>query len=259
MPTKDVVIVASENGALRGGKAGGLGDVVRDLPKALGKLGWRISVISPAYGFLHRENTSKFRSRISFPFGGREEHGDFFEVTVEDHAQNVRYFVFEHPSVSGNPIYVNDPPNEPFKTDALKYALFCSAVGQFLKTIHRPYVLHLHDWHASTLLLLRELHPEFNHLKGIKTAFTIHNLAIQGTRPMRNHASSVESWFPELFVDSEWIHRWRDPRYEEPCYCPMAVGIQYADKVNTVSASYAKEILMPSTSLGFYAGEGLEV
>jgi starch synthase len=116
------------------------------------------------------------------------------------------------------------------------------------------------------LFLLRELHPEFSHLKKIHTAFTIHNLAIQGTRPIRapeagsGHASSVEHWFPELFHDVQWIEQWKDPRYHVPCFTPMAAGIQHADKINTVSPTYAEEILKPSDhTTGYYGGEGLEL
>jgi starch synthase len=120
-------------------------------------------------------------------------------------------------------------------------------------------MLHLHDWHAGTLFLLRELHPEFARLREYKTLFTIHNAAIQGTRPLKGPEASVERWFPELFAEHAWIARWKDPRYAEPTFTPMAAGIRCADRVNTVSPTYAAEILQPSDpALGFVGGEGLE-
>ena len=257
--TQHVVMIASENDALHGGKVGGIGDVIRDLPAALAKCGWRITVIIPSYGLLHTNNPSKSCSEVRFPFRGTTQKAELWEATPKQPCEQVRHLVVEHPSIRGNPIYVNDPPQSPFMHDATKYAMFCSAVGQFLLNEQSPFLLHLHDWHAATILMLRELHPAFSHLNSIRTVFTIHNLAIQGTRQMRGHESSVKSWFPELFNDSSWVSTWKDPRYQEPCYTPMAIGIQYADKVSTVSPSYAEEILQPSDHRrGWYGGEGLE-
>jgi len=50
---KRVLFVAAENAALPGGKVGGIGDVVRDLPVALAAAGWHVTVLTPAYGQLH--------------------------------------------------------------------------------------------------------------------------------------------------------------------------------------------------------------
>ena len=259
LPPQHIIMIASENDALKSGKVGGLGDVVRDLPAALAQLGFRITTIIPAYGFLHRENPSKQIGEILFPFAGEKQHAELWEVTLKSSREGIRHLVVEHPEIRGEPIYSNDPPGHAFVRDATKYALFCSAVGQFLKTIPDPFVLHLHDWHTGFLFLLRELHAEFTHLKKHKTVFTIHNLAIQGTRPMQGDHSSVEQWFPELFEARSWIIRWKDPNHEDPSFTPMAAGIQHADKVNTVSPTYAEEILRHSDhALGFFGGEGLE-
>ena len=256
---KSVIMIASENDALAGGKVGGVGDVVRNLPRALASLGWSCTVILPSYGFLHQRNPSKLFTSVSFPFRGEELAANVFQVTAKEPCEGVSNLVVDHDDIRGNPIYYDDPPETPFMRDATKYALFCSAVGSLLKSLERPTVLHLHDWHTATLFLLRELHPSFAHLKGIRTAFTVHNLAIQGTRPMRKHASSVESWFPELFASSRWVTQWKDGRYKDPCYTPMMAGITYADTVNTVSPTYAREILLPSDPRrGYYGGEGLE-
>ncbi|MBI1805457.1 MAG: glycogen/starch synthase [Ignavibacteria bacterium] len=254
-----VIMLASENDALKGGKVGGVGDVVRDLPTALAHLGWRTTIITPSYGFLHKQNPSERYCQITFPFGGKEVKGEFWKVRPKSTCESVTHLVFEHREIRGEPIYFNDPPNHPFAQDSTKYAIFCSAVGQYLNQIPQPFVVHLHDWHAATYFLLRELHPAFAHLKSFKSVFTIHNLAIQGTRPMRGSYASVESWFPELFLDKGWISEWKDPRYNEPTFTPMTAGVRYATKVHTVSPTYAEEILKPSDRHnGLYLGEGLE-
>ena len=252
-------MLASENDALEGGKIGGVGDVVRDLPRTLAHMGWRVTIVIPSYGFLHKKNPSKLHTAVRFPFAGKVMDGELWEATAKEPDSRITHFVFEHPDLRGDPIYFNDPPAHAFAKDATKYALFCSAIGQYLLRQESPFVLHLHDWHTGILFLLRELHPEFAGLKRAKTVFTIHNVAIQGTRPMRGRHASVEQWFPELFRENSWIAAWKDPRYKEESFTPMAAGIQYADRVNTVSPTYAEEILKPSDHAnGFYGGEGLE-
>lgn len=254
-----VVMLASENDALKGGKVGGIGDVLRDLPRALAGQGWMATVIIPSYGFLHKENPSKIIAKVSFPYGGSDTTGEIWEASGKDPSDGVRLLLLEHSGVRGTPIYFNDPPEHAFAQDATKYALFCSAVGQYLKEMDEPYVLHLHDWHTPFILLLRDLHPAFVHLKNVPTAFTIHNLAIQGTRPIRGKYASVEKWFPELFSHDDWIKGWKDPRYTEPSFTPMAAGIRFTHRVNTVSPTYAKEILLPSDKHnGHFRGEGLD-
>jgi len=257
--SKHIVMLAAENDALINGKVGGLADVIRDLPDALADFGMTITVVTPAYGFLHKDNPSKFLSKVFFPFARKTMEGEFWEVKPKRPKQNVTHLVFELPGISGTPIYCQDPPDRPFARDAIKFALFSSAAGQFLKTIHPLPILHLHDWHLGFFLLLRELHPEFEHLKSHKVVFTIHNLSYQGTRPLLGKHASVEQWFPELFKDPRWIERWKDPRYKEPQFNPLSAGIRFADKVSTVSPTYAEEILRPSDHKnGFYGGEGLE-
>jgi starch synthase len=85
--------------------------------------------------------------------------------------------------------------------------------------------------------------------------FTIHNLAYQGTRPISGDPSSLEAWFPDLRYTHSSI---RDPHLAQ-CYNPMAAAIRLADRLATVSPTYAQEICRPSDeSQGFIGGEGLE-
>jgi starch synthase len=85
--------------------------------------------------------------------------------------------------------------------------------------------------------------------------FTVHNLSYQGTRPLRGDDSSLEAWFPDLRPDIDAIV---DPEHGN-CINPMAAAIRLADRVSTVSGTYADEICRPSDpSTGFIGGEGLE-
>lgn len=256
---RHVVMIASENDALAGGKVGGVGDVLRDLSAAVAEQGWRVTTIIPSYGLLHAVSPSQPVADIEFPFQGKNERGRVLEVSPRNPHQRVKHLVIDHPMLAGQPIYFDDPPETPFRRDATKYALFCSAAGVFLRLMDGFSVLHLHDWHTGFLILLRHTHPAFRHLQHTRIAFTIHNLSLQGTRPMHGDPSSVASWFPELDGPVFASPDWKDDRYAEPCFTPMLAGIRFADCVNTVSLGYAGEILQPNDPpTGFHGGEGLE-
>jgi starch synthase len=256
---RHVVMIASENDALAGGKVGGVADVIRDLSRAIAEKGWRVTTLVPSYGFLHTRSYAQPVADIEFPFAGKTEKARVLDVSPRRYHAGVKHLVIDHPLLAGQPIYYDDPPATPFRRDATKFACFCSAAGTFLHLMESVPVLHLHDWHSGFLMLLRNAHPAFAHLRHMRTAFTIHNIALQGTRPMRGDESSVESWFPELDASLLSSPDWIDDRYANPCFTPMLAGIRFADSVNTVSLGYAGEILQPNDpEAGFHGGEGLE-
>ena len=255
--TRSVLFLASENGALAGGKVGGVGDVVRDLPVALAKLGWSVTVGTPSYGSLHRVDGAERLGSLQVSYRGQEETVDTWLVPGSN--TGVRNLVFDHPLFAADGdgvIYFGDDPERPFATDANKFALFCAAAAEWAAdTSRKPDVVHLHDWHAAMFLLLTRYSERHAALSSIPTVFTVHNLSYQGTRPLRGDESSLEAWFPELHPDVGAII---DPSHDN-CVNPMATAIRLADRVSTVSGTYADEICRPSDpATGFIGGEGLE-
>lgn len=250
-------MVAAENGALPKGKVGGVGDVIKGLPPALADLGWEATVITPAYGMFHTLPGSEHLRDLVIPFGGRSESVALYRVPGPD--TRITHLVLEHALFSPQgvgKIYCHDGSDRPFATDAGKFALLCAAVANYVQLSDElPDVVHLHDWHAALYLALREFDPGLSRLRQVHTVYTIHNLALQGIRPLRHDVSSLESWFPGLAYDLEKVG---DPRYHD-CVNPMALAIRLADKLNTVSPSYAREILESNDpAIGFHGGEGLE-
>ncbi|MDH3333149.1 MAG: glycogen/starch synthase, partial [Gammaproteobacteria bacterium] len=75
-----VLFLASENGALPGGKVGGVGDVVRDLPKALASEGWRVRVATPSYGVLHQLTGATRSSSVAVPFRGAQHEVEVWRL-----------------------------------------------------------------------------------------------------------------------------------------------------------------------------------
>ena len=256
-----VLMVAAETDGLPGGKVGGIGDVLRDLPPALAELGCQVTVVTPAYGRLSDLHQLRRLGVLEVAFRGERTLVELVEVAGRQDVPQVRHFVLDHAHFSPcgrGVIYCDDPPERPFATDASKFALFSAAVAEAVKQgyLGEIDVIHLHDWHAAMLLVLRKCFPAYRKLRSMRCVYTLHNLALQGVRPLKGDPSALESWFPMLRYSTALLadRRWPD------CVNPMAVGIRLADAVHTVSPSYCEEILRPSdvAGSGYYGGEGLE-
>jgi len=255
-----ILMAAAENDALPGGKVGGIADVVRDIPIALASIGQEVSMVTPGYGYFSTLPGAQFITSLDVTFNNKAHTVNVYKLSLKSSTKNVTQWIIEHPlfAIGGvGKIYCDDPSNRPFATDATKFALFSVAVAEAI--INNVFgsidILHLHDWHTAMVSVLRAYDQRYRQLQSIKTVYTIHNLALQGIRPIEGDDSSLKSWFPALPYELEKIN---DPRYPE-CYNPMRSAINLVDKVHAVSPTYAKEILLPSNiEQGYFGGEGLE-
>ncbi|MCM4158614.1 glycogen synthase [Antarcticibacterium flavum] len=250
------LFVASENDAIHNCKVGGVGDVIRDVPREISRKGDRVHVVVPSYSRLHQGG--KLITNLNFRLRDVTYVAYLYEVEPKEKDENIFHYVIHHPEIESGDIgnvYHNDL-TEPFFTDTIKYFIFCTAVAQAIKqnVFGKINIMHLHDWHTSLLLFLRKFHPKYEMMQGIRTVYCIHNLAIQGIRPFENSHSSLQTWFPNLEIPREELV---DPRYAD-CFNLMAIGIRFADVVHTVSPSYKEDVLLPSEPPEFIGGEGLE-
>jgi starch synthase len=230
---------------------------VRDLPLALADAGLQTSVITPAYGLFNRQAGAVRIGQVTLDFGGKRRRARLYRRPGPD--PSVEYLFLDHGlmnSAGTGIIYHDDGPAAPFRTDATRFAFFSAAVAACVEQAEvLPDVLHLQDWHTGLVPVLRRFDRSLRRLRSVRTVYTIHNLAIQGIRPLAHDRSSLQSWFPGLKYTLKTVG---DPRYRD-CVNPMAAAIRLADKLNTVSPGYAKEILRPSDpGRGFSGGEGLE-
>ncbi len=255
-----ILMVAAENDALPGGKVGGIGDVVRDVPPALAAAGHQVDVVTPGYSAFSKLNGAKHQCTLWVTFAGGAESVDLYVVPAKVPHPGVTLWALEHPLFAAGgvgKIYCDDPSNRPFATDASKFALFSAAVAQAVMEgrFGNLDVLHLHDWHAASVAVLRAFDPRYQPLQSIHTVYTIHNLALQGVRPLSGDESSLNAWFHGLGYDVEQLN---DPRAPH-CFNPMRAGINLCDRVQAVSPTYAREILQPSDlERGYFGGESLE-
>ncbi len=249
-----VLFVSAESSSIKGAKVGGVADVVGDVSLALAALGKEVYVVLPHYQCLELEEQT-LCAQVSVNFASCALQLDVYRVLQKS---GVTHYVISHPWLNSEQVYFDDTDGRPFAGDASKFALFSLAVAEAITSgvFGKLSVLHLHDWHAASLAVLRAYAPQYQQLQEISTVYTVHNLALQGTRPFSGDDSSLQHWFPWLGYDGQRIC----DRHYAHCYNPMRAALQLCDKVHVVSPTYVEEVMRPSDhERGFIGGEGLEL
>ncbi|MCK8043544.1 glycogen/starch synthase [Shewanella sp. 1CM18E] len=270
-PQPRVLMLAAENGAIPGAKVGGMADVLHDLPLALAKLNIAVDVIMPSFGSLIASANAHWEANIDVDFQGQHQRVAVYRA-ANPKLENSHFYLLEHGLFNGSlGAYSQGDAQRPFAEDATKFALFNLAVAEALSQDfytdkprqvfnELPSHIHLHDWHTGMFAALRAFDRRYRFLQDLPCVFSIHNLALQGIRPLNGDSSSLAAWYPRLTAElsPEQLCLLQDPRYYN-CVNPMRAGIVLSDKVHLVSPSYAHEVLRPSApEQGFFGGEGLE-
>lgn len=214
-------------------KAGGLGDVAGSLPKALAALGHDVRVVMPAYLQIENgyEGVSPMPGTLHVPVGSGTVEAGVFQGQLPGSAVPV-YFIAERTLFARPEIYG-------YGDDPYRFAFFSRAALALTQALDwRPDLLHAHDWHTAPavtwLATAGQADPAF---RGVSSVFTIHNLAHQGKT----------SW-DILDALQLHTHSLTEEAYGEVNF--MARGIYHATLVNTVSPTYAREIMTPSGGAG---------
>ncbi len=208
--------------------SGGLGDVAYALPKALKKKKVGVRVVMPLYSKIADQfrDSMKFITSISVPVAWRNQYCGIFEAKYD----GVTYIFLD------NEFYFkrNDMYGE--GDDIERFTFFSRAVLECIPYIDfKPDVIHCNDWQTALIPPYYKL-MYFNRpgFANIKTVLTIHNIQYQGQCGM------------ELLGDVFAIPTWAASMIEnDGCANMLKAGIECADKVSTVSPTYAREILDP--------------
>lgn len=232
---KSVLFVAGEG--LPFCKSGGLADVIGSLPKALLDEGADVRVVIPLYKKIAEKYRQDFTELATFDvnFGFFNSVATVFEQDVE----GVKYYFIQHA-----PYFERDGMYG-YADDGERFSFFQMAVLEMLKALdYFPEVMHEHDWHTGMLpVLCKEKYGSDERYANIRHVFTIHNLAYQGIYPKEMLDSCLG--LPYHLYESGAV-RFRD------CISFLKSAVMYADKITTVSRTYAQEILTP------YFGEHME-
>jgi len=218
-------------------KKGGLGDVAGSLPKALKDMGHDVRVVMPAYQNIEegvsggRYDLQIHSGQLQVPLAGRTFPAGIFEGRLPGSEVPI-YFIaeknmFNRPEIYG---YADDP---------YRFAFFSRAALDLTVALNwRPNILHAHDWHTGPAVNWLATNGQADpHFHGIPSLFTIHNLAHQG------HSDwNIQNYLgvSPYSLDEEGIGEVNF----------MARAILHATMINTVSPTYAQEILTPDGGAG---------
>ena len=218
-------------------KTGGLGDVAGSLPKALRALGHDVRVVMPAYQSLEAKGRAgeldamPWTLNVPLGIGALRVPAGVFQSQLPGSDVPV-YFIaqrslFDRPEIYG---YADDPYRFSFFSRA--------ALDLTLALDWRPDIVHAHDWHtAPAVTWLATAGQADDRYRGLPSLFTIHNLAHQG----RTHWGLLDY----LGVIT---HGLVEEGYGEVNF--MARGIYHATLINTVSPTYAREIMTKEGGAG---------
>ena len=227
-----VLLVASE--AVPFVKTGGLADVIHALPKSLAALGVDARIMIPKHAKIKDEYQDRLETiaESAVQLGWRKKYLGVQTMEVE----GVVYYFIDNEEYFGDSVYRGG------EAECEQYLYFCRAVCEALPLIgFDPEVLHLNDWHTGMIPLLIKTQYAGRFEKEKRLLFSIHNIEFQGKMDfglMRDFLSVPDQYYTPEFVESGG------------CANMMKAALVFADRISTVSPTYADEIMHKWFGLG---------
>ncbi|MDX3774243.1 glycogen/starch synthase [Chromatiaceae bacterium AAb-1] len=209
-------------------KTGGLADACRGLATALVAAGHQVTVMLPRYAPLYELATTGQQS-VYFPLGGRSlgcavryMQLDGVDIALVEHHD---FFHRQRPYDDGHYGYDDNP---------LRFAFFCKAALEWcVQTGQQFDIIHGHDWQTAAAAYYLQQYRYHAALAAVPFIFSVHNGAYQQQCDI--------SWAAQLDISVL-------PGTPELNF--LALGVQYATKVNTVSNGYRDELLSEPAANG---------
>lgn len=214
-------------------KVGGLGDVIGSLPKALQDEGVTARVVIPLYASIDRSKYNiRYVKYIFVDLGWRREYCGIFETEID--GVTVYFIDNEHYFNRGSVYGEHD--------DGERFAFFSKAALEILPEVdYKPDVVVANDWHAAlSVVYLDDFKAKGSaFFSRTKSVISIHNIEFQG------------QFNPYVMGDLFGLeNKYFDALIYNGCLNLLKGAIQLADRINTVSQTYAREIMEPYFSYG---------
>ena len=226
MAREKILFVTSE--AVPFIKTGGLADVAGTLPKYFDREKYDVRVILPKYASMKGEWKDKLQYRTHFEM--QLAWRNMYVGVLETEIDGIPFYFID------NEYYFSGGwPYEDIRWDIEKFAFFSRAVLSALPSIDfRPDIIHCHDWQAALVpVYLNDAFQSNPFYQNIKTIMTIHNLRFQGIYD-KNIIRDIIGISDSYFTPDK-LEAYGDVNL-------LKGGIVYADRVTTVSETYAEEI-----------------
>lgn len=229
MERKKILFVTSE--AVPFIKTGGLADVAGTLPKYFDREKYDVRVILPKYLCIKPQWKDKltYLTHFEMDLSWRKQHVGIFTAEIDG---TTFYFI-------DNEFYFGgDRPYGEIRGDMEKFIYFSKAALSALPIIgFRPDIIHCHDWQSGLVpVYLNDSFQGDLFFCGIRTIMTIHNLKFQGV------------YGKDMLTDVAGLSDYYFTNDKLEAYGALNLlkgGIVYADRVTTVSDTYAEEIKTP--------------
>ena len=214
-------------------KSGGLADYSAGLPKALVRKGHRATVILPRY------------AGVPFPPGDPDGSA---QVRVDSEPRAAGFYrTRTHEGL--DVVFVEYPPFYDRRAiygehdDRLRFAFLSRAsIEYFRGRGERPSLFHAHDWQTGLVpVYLRCVYRDDPTVGHMPSLFTIHNVAYQGQFPMDTVGLLG---LPSSLGTSSALEYYGSVSY-------LKGGTVFAEMINTVSPTTAREIQGPEHGFGF--------
>jgi starch synthase len=236
-PRLDVVMITPE--AHPFAKTGGLAEVTAALPDALARLGHSVTIVMPRYRGIRVDDAGTIRQDLSVVFGSSEVGVTVYQRPVRD---NVSVVFLDVPELFDREGLYGSASGD-YADNGVRFAFFSRAALEYVRARGvRPSILHAHDWQAGLVPVYQKMHLSADLIVGgVPVVFTIHNLAFQGLFPPATLAQVGLGW---EMLNVQAMEYWGQISY-------LKGGINFSEKITTVSPGYAKEIVRPELGFGF--------
>jgi starch synthase len=232
-----IIIASSE--AVPYAKTGGLADVTGSLLREFRGCNENASLILPLYSVVKKTHKLyKTGKSVSVVMGDLVLKGNI--LVSEKSESPAAYFIdcgdlYERPELYGT-------SSGDYPDNSLRFIFFSRAVLETCITMNiKPDIIHCNDWQTALLpLFLKEFFKSQGNLMNTATLHTIHNLGYEGLFPASDMKYTGLSW--DYFI-SDRLEFYGKLNF-------MKAGILYADLINSVSPTYAKEILSREKGFG---------
>jgi starch synthase len=221
-------------------KTGGLAEVAAALPQALAALGHDVTLVLPRYRRVDTTGTNAIP--ITFRLGSQPVSVSVLEQRQSEGIPGVKVAFVDAPDLFDREGLYGDATGD-YSDNSWRFAVLSRAALEYARAVKlRPSVIHVHDWQTGLVPVYQKMALGSDPIVGgVPVVFTIHNLAFQGLFP----ASTVESiglgW---NVLDVQAMEYWGQISY-------LKAGINFSEKITTVSPTYATEIMTQELGFGF--------